>query len=707
MSGLTFFPFGSGEMMAAKEGYGASSDAAGSSKPSIRSFGAYKRFWEKKTGTSPNKDDVSPPSKGGGVTQSEYKPVFHPRKLPVGSTRPTAAEGSGQVKQVDFASTVRKERPPQTVSTYGANFNTPRINKLKEYLRKLKLDRYLGAMNRKLGVGLISDLLLITEEDVNSLGMRPIEARRFLLELEHLRTVDASCIDGSRTPPLRPSSEMSFTSDAEQREMGSVDWQLLKFETSPIASKPAHTSIELSPTQLLTLANQKMVAEAKQKELERQEALRHRNAVNARQSQVYLEHLVMNACVSQSPGNVSSSSLDNSITHSGKTNNFAEVKQLGRSQEFVRLAAAKPVEAQAPREQEQESDANVSVAHGNEWFGLPSTPSQPHKPEMPDMQRSTHMNKEGIAAGRGDASVDGERRQVKQLLKSQEPAMNGSTPFQPEENDEHEIETVEDVSTETSQRDQVSTRKSSKTLVKETPRTENSGSMENFKAHAVSDHPCGASSVKFNPVTGMNAGSLQDRENIDKSRLRLHLLSQLHTPNLISRRNAIEAIASLVNAQDKVLVAELLLSLNDNHVEIRKATIDALIPAANQGHLEAYAGIQSSLDDKEADVRLHAIKALIQVDWTQEGTPKALMNRLSDPDRYEQEKEKEKERNFYAASFKVRAKAKDLLVKYATAGNAEAASILLCSGFQPSPAVWKEQNEQSSRPGRESVAFLC
>ena len=49
--------------------------------------------------------------------------------------------------------------------------------------------------------------------------------------------------------------------------MGSVDWQLLKFETSPIASKPAPTSVELSPTQLLTLANQKMVAEAKQKVL--------------------------------------------------------------------------------------------------------------------------------------------------------------------------------------------------------------------------------------------------------------------------------------------------------------------------------------------------------------------------------------------------------------------------------------------------------
>ena len=43
-------------------------------------------------------------------------------------------------------------------------------------------------MQSRLGVGLLSDLLLLTTNDVSKLGLKAIEERRLLLELERLRS---------------------------------------------------------------------------------------------------------------------------------------------------------------------------------------------------------------------------------------------------------------------------------------------------------------------------------------------------------------------------------------------------------------------------------------------------------------------------------------------------------------------------------------
>jgi hypothetical protein len=43
-------------------------------------------------------------------------------------------------------------------------------------------------MQSRLGVGLLSDLLLLTPNDVSKLGLKSIEERRLLLELERLRS---------------------------------------------------------------------------------------------------------------------------------------------------------------------------------------------------------------------------------------------------------------------------------------------------------------------------------------------------------------------------------------------------------------------------------------------------------------------------------------------------------------------------------------
>ena len=42
-------------------------------------------------------------------------------------------------------------------------------------------------MHSELGVGLLSDLILLTPADVNRLGMKCVEERRFLRELDLLR----------------------------------------------------------------------------------------------------------------------------------------------------------------------------------------------------------------------------------------------------------------------------------------------------------------------------------------------------------------------------------------------------------------------------------------------------------------------------------------------------------------------------------------
>jgi hypothetical protein len=55
-------------------------------------------------------------------------------------------------------------------------------------LQDKKLGQYLPAMQSRLGVGLLSDLLLLTTNDVSKLGLKAIEERRLLLELERLRS---------------------------------------------------------------------------------------------------------------------------------------------------------------------------------------------------------------------------------------------------------------------------------------------------------------------------------------------------------------------------------------------------------------------------------------------------------------------------------------------------------------------------------------
>ena len=56
------------------------------------------------------------------------------------------------------------------------------------FLQDRKLDQCLPAMQSRLGVGLLSDLPLLTPEDVSKLGLKAVEERRLLLELERLRS---------------------------------------------------------------------------------------------------------------------------------------------------------------------------------------------------------------------------------------------------------------------------------------------------------------------------------------------------------------------------------------------------------------------------------------------------------------------------------------------------------------------------------------
>eukprot|EP00960_Hanusia_phi_P026897 746522-Hanusia_phi.AAC.13 len=88
---------------------GASAEAASSSDVNIRTFGAYRRFWEKKSSTSPDKEDVSQTFKSDDSARSS-RPVFRPKRISEEASRRSAGEGATPNKKVDFISAVRQER---------------------------------------------------------------------------------------------------------------------------------------------------------------------------------------------------------------------------------------------------------------------------------------------------------------------------------------------------------------------------------------------------------------------------------------------------------------------------------------------------------------------------------------------------------------------------------------------------------------------
>ena len=143
---------------------------------STSSFGAYKRFWESGRASASSSVHDSP-----SCSQSTST-LQTPKRL-----------GSA----VKWSPSVRSATPTGA-KLHGPAVNTPRISKLKAFLKDLKLDGYLPAMQTQLGVALFSDLLLLTPEDIRALDMKALEERRLLHELDRLqRTAGEAGDEGS------------------------------------------------------------------------------------------------------------------------------------------------------------------------------------------------------------------------------------------------------------------------------------------------------------------------------------------------------------------------------------------------------------------------------------------------------------------------------------------------------------------------------
>ena len=146
---------------------------------STGSFGAYKRFWESGRASASSSVHDSPSC---SQSTSTLATLQTPKRL-----------GSA----VKWSPSVRSATPTGA-KPLGPAVNTPRISKLKAFLKDLKLDGYLPAMQTQLGVALFSDLLLLTPEDIRALDMKALEERRLLHELDRLqRTAGEAEDEGS------------------------------------------------------------------------------------------------------------------------------------------------------------------------------------------------------------------------------------------------------------------------------------------------------------------------------------------------------------------------------------------------------------------------------------------------------------------------------------------------------------------------------
>lgn len=124
------------------------------SYPRNNQFGAYKRFWD------------SDAKRG---LKSEHS---------------TIAETPDTINLQNITGTLNSCTPVQKLARLRntpqrlvmGTPDTPRTNRLNAFVQKLKLEKYLPSMKSQLGVALFSDLLILTPEEVSTLGMRTLEA---------------------------------------------------------------------------------------------------------------------------------------------------------------------------------------------------------------------------------------------------------------------------------------------------------------------------------------------------------------------------------------------------------------------------------------------------------------------------------------------------------------------------------------------------